>query len=107
MSWHFDPSGVAHYKFDGRGMVFDAIKDALATQHTLSVNEPTMWFWWNGTFCPMETIQESAVDLELAAERLYHRWHAWREDSQKGLLLSRITVFCWPKAQSSTETKRP
>jgi hypothetical protein len=110
MSWHFDPSGVVHHKFDGRGMVGDAIRDALKTQHQHWMSQPPMWFWWNGTFCPMDPIKGEMFGLELdaAAEVLYQRWHEWREAYQSGNLLDRIANFCAPRAdQSSTDASRP
>jgi len=80
--WTNDQSGVAHFRFDGIGIVYDALQRALDT-----MPDGVCWFWWNGTFAPI------LISDKQDPGQLYNRWSEWREAHQAGKLLAMIHTF--------------
>lgn len=65
-----DTSGLWHHKWDKLGHV-----DAAADEACKYVGDRVAWFWWNGTFAPI-----NPGDNPIA---LIRRWSEWRNRYQE------------------------
>lgn len=75
-----DGSDVWHYAFKMGGDVGGAAEDAID-----SLPGSPSYFWFNGTYCP---IQRGDTPAELV-----YRWYEWRVAYQEGKLLEKITEY--------------